>query len=44
MSEELKLESLLLLLDEAEEVELENVEVEADVLALEIVGPPRRGQ
>ncbi|MEM4700440.1 MAG: hypothetical protein QXT74_05815 [Candidatus Nezhaarchaeales archaeon] len=43
MSESLGLEGLLLLLDEAEEVELENVEVEAEVLVLEVLGPPRGG-
>ncbi|MCX8204652.1 MAG: hypothetical protein N3H31_03285 [Candidatus Nezhaarchaeota archaeon] len=42
MAEGLDVESLLLLLDEAEEVELENVEVEAEVLAIEVSGLPRR--
>jgi len=42
MSEELNLESLLLLLDKAREVELENVEVEADLLVLELPGPPKQ--
>ena len=36
MSEELKLEGLLLLLDRAQEVELENVDIEAEVLVLEV--------
>ena len=37
------MESLLLLLDRAKEVELENVEVEADLLVFEIPGPPKQG-
>lgn len=43
MSQELKLEDLLLLFDRADEVELENVEIEASLLVLEIPTPTSVG-
>ncbi len=43
MAKELKLEELLLLLDKAKEVELENVELEADLLVLELPSPTKQG-
>jgi len=44
MSGELNLEGLLLLLDRAREVELEDVEVEAELLVLELLGPSKQGE